>query len=162
MISIALALSIIITTGSFALEYSRAGYENLAVWTVIFGLIWLASLWFKWRWVSTLAVILALPLAVFGVWFQFVIGWMFSGAIFSLLAWDLMKFQHMLLFVNVREDILGMTRRHIARISLLALIGMLIASFLMYLRGQFNAEWGLFLASVLGLGSLQIVAWLWK
>lgn len=159
VIAVSLVFSVAIAVGSFAFGYTSSGYENMANWTVAFGLFWLVALWRKWRWVSTLAVILALLLAVFGVWFDFVIGWMFSGAIFALFAWDLEKFEHMLSFATARDDVSGMTRRHIARICLLALAGMLIASLLMYIRGQFSAEWGMFLGAVFTLGFLQTLAW---
>ena len=53
--------------------------------------------------------------------------WMFSGAIFALIAWDLNQFQMKLTLLPDREDKQGMTRRRLIRISILALIGLLIA-----------------------------------
>lgn len=160
LIVIALVSSILIAVGSFAWGYWSAGYDGITYWMIAFGFLWLVAQWRRWRWVSTAGVILALLLAIFGVWFNLIVGWMFSGAIFALFAWDLTKFRHALLFANARDDISGMTRRHIARISFLALAGMLVASLLMYIRGQFTVEWGVFFLGVFMLGSLQTVAWL--
>lgn len=53
-------------------------------------------------------------------------GWMFSGAIFALIAWDLNQFQIKLSLLPDREDKRGMTRRRLIRISILALVGLLI------------------------------------
>ncbi|HCR72655.1 MAG TPA: hypothetical protein DIW23_14520 [Anaerolineae bacterium] len=51
---------------------------------------------------------------------------MFSGAIFALIAWDLNQFQMKLSLLPDREDKQGMTRRRLIRISILAVIGLLI------------------------------------
>lgn len=159
MIAAALAFSIVISVGSFAWGYWQAGYEGMTRWIVAFGVLWLAAQWRRWRWVSTFGIFLALLLAIFGLWFNFIIGWMFSGAIFSLFAWDLTEFQHNLLYVSAREDASGMARRHIARVSLLALAGMLLVSLFIITHGQFTPDWGAFLLGLFVLGLLQFVAW---
>jgi hypothetical protein len=159
MILIALIASLIISTGSFAWGYWRAGYEDTARWIVAFGILWLVCHWRKSRWVSSPAIFLALLLAAFGVWFKFNYGWMFSGAVFALVAWDLADFRQKIRFMPAREDIAGRTRRRILRISILILAGFALVSLFMLSRGQFTSDWGLFLLAVILFGSLQVFAW---
>lgn len=119
-----------ISTGSFAWGYWQAGLEGAARWIVVFGIIWLLAQWRKWREFSAPAVFLALFLAAYGVWYKFVPGLMFSGAVFGVLAWNLNEFQRKLRMLPQREDKAGMTRRHLIRIGLLSVGSILIALFL--------------------------------
>ena len=127
MIIIALVICILISVSSFAWGYWLAGYENAAAWIAAFGVFWLVSQWRAWKWVSAPAVLMALGLAAFGVWYKFTPGWMFSGAVFGFLASNLSEFQQKLKFLYPREDARGMTRRHLIRIGLLAMGAVVIA-----------------------------------
>src|SRR5688572_22840230 len=126
MILFSIIFSILLSTASFAWGYFQAGFENLAKYISIFGILWLLSRWRKWRWFSSLALFISLFLSIFGLWFDLPLVWMFSGTIFALIAWDLNQFQYKLSLTPEREDKKGMTRRHVIRISFLALIGLLI------------------------------------
>lgn len=119
-----------ISTSSFAWGYWQAGLEGAARWIVVFGTVWLLAQWRKWREFSIPAVFLALILAAYGVWYKFVPGLMFSGAVFGVLAWNLNEFQRKLRMLPQREDKAGMTRRHLIRIGLLSVGSILIALFL--------------------------------
>lgn len=160
MIAAALFFSIVLSAGSFAWGYSQAGYEGVARWVAAAGFFWLAAIWRRWRWTSSAGIFLALPLSIFGLWFNFAGGWMFGGMIFALFAWDLTEFQQRIKSLPAREDIRGMERRHLVRISLLALAGLLIASLFMFMRGEFTWEWRMYVLGVFLLGSLQIAAWM--
>jgi len=126
MITTAIIFSILLSTFSFAWGYFHTGYENTAKYIIAFGILWLISYWRKWKWFPSLAMLLALFLSLFGVWNDLSLVWMFSGAIFSLVAWDLNQFQMKLSLLPDREDKQGMTRRRLIRISILAVIGLLI------------------------------------
>ena len=69
---------------------------------------------------------------------------------------------HSRIFLPAREDKRGMERRHLARLSLLSLIGMFIASITMFLRGAFTNEWGVLLLIVTVLDLAQLIVWLRK
>ena len=127
MIITALLLSIFLSTASFAWGYFQAGFENLAKYIIAFGILWLISRWRKWRWFPSFALFISLFLSMFGLWFDLPLVWMFSGAIFALIVWDLNQFQIKLSLLPDREDKKGMARRHLIRISILVLIGLLIA-----------------------------------
>lgn len=127
MILISIIFSILLSTASFAWEYFQAGYENVAKYIIAFGVLWLISHWQRWRWFPTVALIFSVLLAVFGLWFDLQLFWMFSGAIFALIAWDLNQFQMRLKFLPEREDKKGMTRRRLIRIGVLVVVGLGIA-----------------------------------
>jgi hypothetical protein len=120
LIIVALVICIIVSSSSFTWGYWLAGYENATDWIIAFGIFWLVSQWRKWKWFSAPAVLISLGLAAFGVWFKFIPGLMFSGAVFGFLAWNLTEFQQTLRSLYPREDARGMTRRHLIRIGFLA------------------------------------------
>lgn len=130
LILIALNICIAIMTGSFAWGYWLAGYEEVARWIALFGILWIIAQWRKWRWFFSPAVFLSLLLAIIGVWLEFPLGWMFNGAAFGVFSWNLVEFQQRLKFLPPREDSMGMTRRHLLRVGLLA-FGSIIFTFLL-------------------------------
>jgi hypothetical protein len=159
---VALLFSIIIGIGSLAWGYAGTGLHPLSPWISAFGVLWLASLWQRWRWFPPLGLFLSILFAVIGLSLSFPIGWMFSGAIFALLAWDMSELRSKLHFMPPREDVKGVERRHVARVSFLALGGLFFASFLMLWWRQWTNEWGTFLLGVAALGLLQFIAWFGK
>lgn len=156
---IALVSSILISIGSLAWGYSEIGLDALTRWIIIFGALWLLASWNGIRWPSSIALTLVILASAFGLWFRFAPGWMFSGGIFALVAWDLTQFGQRLRFVFAKEDKPAMERRRIARLSFLSLIGMFIASITMFLRGSFSTEWSILLLIVIILESTQVIAW---
>lgn len=127
MILFSIITSILLSIASFAWGFFQAGYEIIAKSILAFGLLWLISLWRKWNWFPSLAMSLAMFFALFGVWNDLPLLWMFSGAIFTLIACDLKQFQIKLSLLPDREDKQGMTRRRLIRILFLVLIGLGIA-----------------------------------
>ncbi|NOT03274.1 MAG: hypothetical protein HOP27_01605 [Anaerolineales bacterium] len=162
MTRVALISSILIGIGSLAWGYSEIGLNAVTRWIIILGAAWLVTLWNGVRWFSSFALVLVILASAFGLWFRFAPGWMFSGGIFALVAWDLTRFRQRLIFLPAREDKRGMERRHIARLSLLSLIGLFIASITMFLRGAFTNEWGVLLLIVTVLDLAQLIGWLRK
>jgi hypothetical protein len=127
LIILPLVFSIICSVSSFAWGYWQAGFEGFARWMIIFGIFWLVAQWQKWRWVSSVWVVCAVLIAIVSLWFNVTFGWMFSGALFALFAWDLTEFRQKIKLLPPREDARGMTRRHLLRIALLAGMGLLLA-----------------------------------
>ena len=115
-----LVICILISSSSFAWGYWQAGCETAASWIAALGVFWLVSQWRKWKWFSAPAVLISLGLAAFGVWFKFIPGLMFSGAVFGFFAWNLTEFRQKLKTLYPREDAKGMTRRQLIRIGILA------------------------------------------
>jgi hypothetical protein len=159
---VALVLSIIISTGSLAWGYASVGLDSVVRWMIAFGVLWLFSQWQRWRWFSALGLFLSILFATVGLWLSFPIGWMFASAIFALVAWDMAELRTRLKFLMPREDPKGIERRRVARVSLLAFSGLLLASLMVLWWIQWTSEWGMFLLGVTLLGLTQIIAWFRK
>ena len=159
---IALMFSIIISTGSLAWGYASVGLDSVVRWIIAFGVLWLFSQWLRWRWFSALALFLSILFAITGLWLSFPIGWMFASAIFALVAWDMTELRTKLKFLLPREDSKGIERRRVARVSLLAFSGLLLASLMVLWLIQWTSEWGMFLLGVTLLGLTQVITWFRK
>lgn len=159
MTVIALVSSIIISIGSLAWGYAGAGFDIFVRWILIFGTIWLFTLWQGWDWFSSLGLFFVILFSAFGLWFGFTPGWLFSSAIFALFAWDMTDFRRRMRSIAADDDSRGLERRHIARVSLLSLAGLTLASITMLVRVQFTFEWGALLVLIILLGLGQLVGW---
>ncbi len=160
MILVTLVVGIIIAAGSFTLGYWQAGWETLARWLIVFGIFWLISIWRKWRWFSPLALLFSLFLAVLGIWYDLHPGWMFNGAAFGLIAYDMTEFRSNLRAMPVREDIPGRSRRRVLRLSIMTGLGLSLVSLFLLFTGQFSGDWRVFILVVVSIGLLQSIAWL--
>ncbi len=162
MTLIALLSSIVVSSASLALGFSQRGFTSFAVWILILGTGWFFAIWQEWKWYSSVALFISTVAAALGLWFGFIPGWMFAGGIFALFAWDMDNFRQRLRGLVKDDEIRGLERRHLARISLLALIGLVLASIAMLVRAQFTFEWSALLVIVVLLGLGQLVGWLRK
>jgi hypothetical protein len=156
---IALISAIVIASSSLAWEFEQRGFSSFAVWILIFGAVWLLAIWRRWKWYSPFALISATILAALGLYLDFNPGWMFAGGVFALFAWDMSEFRQRLHLMAADDDTRGIERRHLARMSLLMLAGLFLASIVMLIRVQFTFEWGVFLVAVILLGLAQLVGW---
>ena len=158
----ALIFSIVVGTGSLAWGYAQVGLPQFARWIALFGVLWLVTIWQRWRWFAYVGLLFNFLAAALGLWLlNFSPGWMFAGAIGGLMAWDLTDFSYRLRFAAEKER-RGFETRHLARISILAIFGFGLASLAMLIKFQFNFDWALLLAIVAAFGIIQLVAWLRK
>jgi hypothetical protein len=162
MTVIALVISIVLGVGSLAQGYANAGLDPFARWLLIFGMAWLFSQWRRWWWFSSVGLVIVILIAAMGLWLDLVPGWMFSGGIFGLVAWDLTDYRRRLRFAAVDDDQRDLERRHLVRLTLLAFTGLLLSSFAMLMRLQFSFEWAVLLVLVILLGLTQLVGWIKK
>jgi hypothetical protein len=157
---IALLFSIVICSASLAWGYAQNGFASFSSWILIFGAGWFFAVWQEWKWYSSVALSLSTLAAALGLWFGFTPGWMFAGGIFALFAWDMADFRQRLRLISNDKDVRGIERRHLARVSLLALIGLILASVAMFfVRAQFTFEWGALLVAFTLFGLVQLPAW---
>lgn len=162
MTLIALLSSIVISSATLAWGFAQSGFISFSVWIVILGLGWLVAIWQRWFWYSSFGLVVVTILAALGLWFGFASGWLFASGIFALFAWDLTDFRQRLVLMAKNDNTRGIERRHLLRVSLLALAGLGLASITMLLRWQFTFEWGMFLVGVILLGLGQLVGWFRK
>lgn len=150
-------LSVIIGTASLAYGYSQAGMTDPARWFILLGIVWILSHWRKVYWVSSFAFFLAILGAAYGVWNDLPTIWMLLGALGGLLGWDLADFARRLSYAAPTDDVQGLERRHLARVSVVAALGFGIALLSLVIRFNrlaFEVAVGLVLLAALGLTRL--------
>jgi hypothetical protein len=152
--------SVLMGVGSLAYAYSNAGFVTLTRYILAFGVPWLFAGWKRWTWFSAIALLLCVALAAFGLWIDLSPGWMISGALGGLLAWDLTEFMRRLRFAARTDNLRDLERRHLARAAIVALIGAGLASIPMLVRLEFSFEWVVLLTLIAAFGVTQLVAWL--
>jgi hypothetical protein len=156
---IAFVLSVILGTGSLAVGFYQAGLFDPARWLIWMSIVWILAHWRKVYWISSLAFVLTLIGAAYGVWHEFRIMWMLLGALGGLLAWDLSDFAVRLSYASPRDDVSGMERRHLERAGIVALLGFGLAWLSVVIRIErlpFEVAAGLVLLAALGLTRLVL------
>ena len=153
-------ISVLMGVGALAFAYSGAGQERVVYGLLALGAVWLYAGWRRWAWASSGIMLLLVAAAGYGLWIALSPGWMIAGALGALLAWDLSEFMRRLDVALDVDDLRGMQRRHLARLTIVAIAGMLLASISILVRLEFTLEWMMLLAVVGGLGITQLVAWL--
>lgn len=159
MTIIALVLSILFGTLSLAFGYGQAGGSATAFWFVILAAVWLFAYFRKWYWFSSIALLILVSAAAYGVWHEFATVWMLLGAVGGLLGWDLSDFARRLSYASPMDDISGLERRHLERVAIVAAIGItlaLVSIFVRIHRLAFEVAVGLLLLAALGLTRLVI------
>lgn len=157
MTLVALVLSIIIGAGSLAYGYWQAGLTDPARWIVLMGIVWLLAHWRKYYWFSSVALLLAIFAAGYGVWREFPTVWMLPGALGGLLGWDLSDFARRLGYAAPTDDVKDLERKHLARVGVVAALGLglaILSLFIHVRRLAFEVAVGLILLAALGLTRL--------
>jgi len=156
---VAFVLSVILGIGSLAAGYYQAGQFDPARWFVWLGVVWILSHWRKYYWVSSLAFFLTIIGAAYGIWNQFAAIWMLLGALGGLLGWDSSDFARRIGYAAPTDDAVGMERRHLERVGIVAALGFglsLASLFIHIQRLAFEVAVGLVLLAALGLTRLVL------
>jgi len=154
----ALLFSIVFGVGSLAFGYHLANLTPIVRWIIYFGILWLVAAWQRWRWFAYVGITFNLLAAALGLWLlNFPPGWMFAGAIGGLLAFDLTDFRYRLRFSASDQERRIVENRHLPRVTLLAVLGMILSSFAMLIKRQLTFEWAVLLMIVAVFGIIQLV-----
>lgn len=159
MTLIALILSILLGTASLAKGYSQAGATEYPRWFLLLAILWLIAHFRKWYWFSSIALLVTVVAAAYGVWQGFPAMWMLFGALGGLLGWDLSDFARRLSYASPMDDTRGMERRHLERVGIVAALGGglgLLSIFVHFQRLAFEVAVGLVLLAALGLTRLVV------
>jgi len=156
----AFVISVLMGVGSLAYAYDGRGFELVTRGLLILGALWLVAGRQRWVWFSTIALVIMVSLASFGLWIALSPGWMISGALGALLAWDLTDFMRRLRFAPLMDDLRALERRHLTRLTLVTVVGIALASIAMLVRVEFSFEWVMLLTLVAVVGVTQLVSWL--
>ena len=155
----AFVLSVFLGTGTLAVGYYQAGLFDAARWFIWLCIVWILAHWRKVHWISSLAFLLTLAGAAYGVWHEFRTMWMLLGALGGLLGWDLADFSRRLSYASPKDDLQGMERRHLERAGIVALLGFGLAWLSVVIRIErlpFEVAVGLVLLAALGLTRLVL------
>jgi hypothetical protein len=159
MTLIALILSILLGTASLAMGYSQAGAVDYPRWFLLLAALWLIAHFRKWYWFSSIALVIMIIAAAYGVWREFPTVWMLLGALGGLLGWDLSDFARRLSYAAPMDDTRATERHHLERVVIVAALGLglaLLSVFIHVQRLAFEVAVGLLLLAVLGLTRLVI------
>ena len=159
MTTVALILSILLGTASLAIGYGQAGAMEYARWFFLLAGAWAFAHFRKWYGFSSIALILVIAAAAYGVWLEYPAVWMLLGAVGGLLGWDLSDFSRRLSAASPMDDIRSMEIRHLERVGIVAALGLglaLLSVFLRFERLAFEVAVGLLLLAALGLTRLVI------
>jgi hypothetical protein len=156
MTRIVFVLSVMVGVGALAWGYGTQGHSEYVPWFFLFGTIWLLAKWRRWKWVSPLALLIVIVSAAYGLWIEISFGWMMFAAVGGLLAWDLADFSQRLSYAAPSDDVIGMERRHLARVGIVAVLGGLLGftAFVVRIQLPFEVVVGLVILAVLGLTRL--------
>lgn len=159
MTVIALILSILLGSASLVIGYSQAGATDYGRGLVLLPVLWIFAHVRKWYWFSSIALVIIIVAAAYGVWQEFPVVWMLLGAVGGLLGWDLSDFARRLSYASPMDDIRPMERRHLERAGIVAALGLglaLASVFIRFERLAFEVAVGLVLLAALGLTRLVI------
>ena len=159
MTLVALIISILLGTISLAIGYSQGGESSYSLWFLLLGVIWLVTHFRKWYWFSSIALLLLVFAAAYGVWREFPTVWMLLGALGGLLGWDLSDFARRLGYASPMDDTGSMERLHLERVGIVAALGFGLAILSVIIRVErlaFEVAVVLVLLAALGLTRLVI------
>ncbi|HSL46575.1 MAG TPA: hypothetical protein VK897_24285 [Anaerolineales bacterium] len=159
MTIIALLLSILLGTISLTVGYSLAGAADYSRFFLVLAILWLVAHFRKGYWFSSIALIIIIAGAAYGVWQQFPTVWMLLGAVGGLLGWDLSDFARRLSYASPMDDTRSMELRHLERVGIVAALGLglsLLTVFVRFQRLAFEVAVVLVLLAALGLTRLVI------
>lgn len=154
-----LLLSILLGTISLAIGYGQGGASVYSPWFLLLAVLWLVAQYRRWYWFSSIALLIAIVAAAYGVWQGFPTVWMLLGAVGTLLGWDLSDFARRLAYASPMDDTRPMERRHLERAGIVAALGLglaLLSVFIHFQRLAFEVAVGLVLLAALGLTRLII------
>jgi hypothetical protein len=154
---IALITSMFLSVGSLYWGYVQAGFAPASHWILIMGMLWLFSEWRHWTWFSSLVLFAFVFFSAFGLIFGFDFGWMLAGSVFALFAWDMTDFRRRLRFAAEDDDSKAMERRHLGRLTVLSLAGLLLVTAALFIQVKFTFEWGVLLVVFVLFGVIQLI-----
>lgn len=159
MTLIALIISVLLGIVSLAVGYSQGGASTYSFLFLLLAGSWLVTHFRKWYWFSSIALLLIVFAAAYGVWREFPTVWMLLGALGGLLGWDLSDFARRLSYASPMDDTRGMERLHLERVGIVAVLGFGLAILSIIIRVErlaFEVAVGLVLLAALGLTRLVI------
>lgn len=133
-----------------------AGYALNGLWPIALGAAALTGLWLvdygrRWGKLSALAFPCFVVAAAAGVNLTWGAGWAPAGLVVALAAWDLDRFAGRLRVVDVTDETADLKRRHLVRLLLVSVLGLVLAWIALGIRIELS------FALILLLGFLAVI-----
>lgn len=158
--TIVMYAGILVGTAALYLGYFLADLDGFALGVLAVGLLWLLAQWKRVYWYASPALLAFVSAAAYGLWISLPASLMTLGAVGGLLGWDLADFTRRLRTASPKDDTSGMERRHMARVSIVSALGLVIAGLTAFVRVQIPFELALLLVLLAAVGLTRLVAWL--
>jgi len=157
-----LFLFVALAVASLVAAFSLAGYFLPVLVLLLFGVLWMAALLRRWAWASAVGLFAVYGFAAAGFWLRLSTGLLLTSALAGFLSWDLTSFAQRLRLAAPEDDVAGLERRHLLRLFLVALAGMILCLGALYLPAKVSFGWSLLLVllGVWGIG--RVVNWLMR
>lgn len=121
--------------------------------------LWTLGVVQRWKRVPGFGALAFALFAAIGIYREIPLGWMFAGALYAYLAYNLHQFYLRLRLLVVQSGTREMTRVHFMRLALVVFLGMLVASLTMLFQDAFDLSWMIFLGLSVLLGAALFVVW---
>lgn len=142
-----LTISTVLSAGLLTWGYAGGSAWSWVPLIIAVGALWLAGQRYQWRWMASWALVFCVGFSAAGMWAALNEGLMLGGLIAALSAWDLDHFSQRLRQVAQDERTRSLERRHLVRLLVVDVVGLLVAS----LAFRIDLEFGLGIAFLLGL-----------
>ncbi len=152
----------LISVGFLATGFYQGGLTWFAAFLLLIGILWMIGLLLHWTWVSPFGLLAANAAAALGLFLHLSPIFFIPAATFALLVWDLAGFYDRLSLASPDDDILSLERRHLGRLSALALGALCLSALVLSFRLKAPFEWLVILVffTVWAIGN--VVGWLLK
>ena len=160
MTVILLIFYILLSAAALAWGYRTAGFSTVSLWYLVFGALWLIATLRKVGWAASVALFAVVVASGLGVMLGVTPAWMLAATLFGLIAWDLTRFRERLSLAYFEDDLIGMERRHLLRLSILVMAALVLSSIPMVVTLKISFEWILLLAIICTLGIAQVLRWI--
>ena len=152
-----LLVSIVVGMGGLARGYFEGGETGLARALIALAILWLLAQLRNLRWFPSLGLLAVVGFAAYGIWTHQPAGWMLTGTVGALFAWDLSDFEQRMENAPTPAERAALEPSHLLRLSLVAALGFFVSLASMLLRFQFTFEWVAFLALLAAIGFTQLL-----
>jgi hypothetical protein len=121
------------------------------------GLLWLVGQRRRLGWSTDLGLISFMAMAAFGVWWGLSAGWMLFGAVTTLAAWDLDRFNRRLASIEPSASDAQLWRNHLQGLLPVAGLGLLLGGLALNIRLELALGWVILLGLLVIFSLSQVI-----
>jgi hypothetical protein len=122
------AICVVLAAGALVAGFAFGDWGLWAGAIAFLGALWLLGSWRGAEWISPAALVGSAGVAAIGLWLGLGAGWMVSGFMAALCAWELDRFSSLLRKVGRVDEQRVLETRHLARLLLVSILGAALAA----------------------------------